>query len=119
MRLWLGAAFAGVGLITAVAVYLFVSNSSERVLQTARPSSRSGARSGWPTGSATRTGDASGVIAGANGRRVPGLVLRRARASGRAADAGAAALGAIGVRQRAVEGGARGRPLTRGCRARR
>ena len=32
MRLWLGAAFAGVGLITAVAVYLFVSNSTEKVI---------------------------------------------------------------------------------------
>ena len=32
MRLWLGAAFALVGLITAVCVYLFVRNSTERVL---------------------------------------------------------------------------------------
>jgi two-component system sensor histidine kinase VicK len=32
MRLWLGAAFAAVGVITAATVYLFVSDSSERVL---------------------------------------------------------------------------------------
>jgi two-component system, OmpR family, phosphate regulon sensor histidine kinase PhoR len=32
MRLWLGAAFAAVGVITAASVYLFVSDSSERVL---------------------------------------------------------------------------------------
>jgi signal transduction histidine kinase len=33
MRLWLGAAFAGVSLITAAAVYLFVDDSSGRTLQ--------------------------------------------------------------------------------------
>ena len=33
MRLWLGAAFAGVTLITAVAVYIFVDDSSGRTLQ--------------------------------------------------------------------------------------
>jgi len=32
MRLWLGSAFAAVGVITAASVYLYVSNSSERVL---------------------------------------------------------------------------------------
>jgi signal transduction histidine kinase len=32
MRLWLGGAFAAVGVITAACVYLFVSDSSERVL---------------------------------------------------------------------------------------
>jgi hypothetical protein len=34
MRLWLGAAFAGVTLITAFAVYIFVDDSSGRTLQT-------------------------------------------------------------------------------------
>src|SRR3954463_6034460 len=32
MRLWLPAAFAAVGVVTAATVYLFVSDSSERVL---------------------------------------------------------------------------------------
>src|SRR5258705_10958515 len=32
MRLWLGASFAALGLITAGIVYFFVSNSSEQVL---------------------------------------------------------------------------------------
>ena len=34
MRLWLGAAFAGVTVITALAVYVFVDDSSGRTLQT-------------------------------------------------------------------------------------
>src|SRR5215211_6289183 len=34
MRLWLGAAFAGVALITAASVYVFVDDSSGRTLQT-------------------------------------------------------------------------------------
>ena len=33
MRLWLGAAFAGVALITAASVYVFVDDSSGRTLQ--------------------------------------------------------------------------------------
>src|SRR4051795_8303768 len=33
MRLWLGAAFAGVSLITAASVYVFVDDSSGRTLQ--------------------------------------------------------------------------------------
>jgi signal transduction histidine kinase len=67
MRLWLGAAFAAVGVITAAAVYLFVSDSSERVLsdrstelavgQTIRLADRLGASGG----------DAEAVLAGARG----------------------------------------------------
>ena len=53
MRLWLGVAFAAVGLITAAAVYLLVRDSSGKSLPRARPSSRSAARSGSPTASPT------------------------------------------------------------------
>jgi two-component system, OmpR family, sensor histidine kinase VicK len=67
MRLWLGAAFAGVGLITAASVYLFVSDSTERVL-----SDRSTELAvGRTISLADRIGDAEGdpsdVIAGATG----------------------------------------------------
>ena len=67
MRLWLGAAFAAVGVITAASVYLFVSDSSERVL-----SDRSTElAAGRTAGVADRLGDAGKdpeeVIAGAKG----------------------------------------------------
>jgi signal transduction histidine kinase len=67
MRLWLGAAFAAVGVVTAVCVYLFVSDSSEHVL-----SDRSSALAvGRTIGLADRVGDApedaEAVIAGARG----------------------------------------------------
>ena len=67
MRLWLGAAFAAVGLVTAATVYFFVGDSSERVL-----SDRSNEIAlGRTIRLADRVGDAEGdpadVVAGAIG----------------------------------------------------
>ena len=67
MRLWLGAAFAGVGLITAVAVYLFVSDSTEKVLSDRSTELAVGRTIRLADRIGDAEGDASGVIAGATG----------------------------------------------------
>jgi signal transduction histidine kinase len=102
MRLWLGAAFAAVGLVTAATVYLFVSDSSERVL-----SDRSTEIAlGRTIRVADRVGDAKGdpadVIAGAEGA---GFQAWYFDPRGRlvAPQTPNRALAAIGSRRRAVE----------------
>ena len=67
MRLWLGAAFAGVGLITAVAVYLFVSDSTEKVLSDRSTELAVGRTIQLADRIGEAEGEASGVIAGATG----------------------------------------------------
>src|SRR5437867_3629897 len=102
MRLWLGVAFAAVGLITAGTVYLIVRDSSERVL-TDRSSELAVGRS---IHLADRIGDAKAdpgdVIAGATGS---GFRAWYFDAQGRlvAPRAPDRALSSIGFRRTAVE----------------
>src|SRR4051812_20348443 len=67
MRLWLGAAFAGVGVITAVAVYVFVSSSTEKVLSDRSTELAVGRTISLADRIGDAKGDAAGVIAGATG----------------------------------------------------
>src|SRR3954449_7160157 len=67
MRLWLGGAFAGVGLITAVAVYLFVSNSTQKVLSDRSTELAVGRTIRLADRIGDAKGDSAGVIAGATG----------------------------------------------------
>ena len=67
MRLWLGAAFAAVGVITAACVYLFVSDSSERVLSDRSTELAVGRTIRLADRVGEAPGDARHVIAGARG----------------------------------------------------
>jgi signal transduction histidine kinase len=67
MRLWLGAAFAAVGVITAASVYLFVSDSSERVLSDRSTELAVGRTIRLADRVGESGGDARHVIAGALG----------------------------------------------------
>ncbi|MFN8160110.1 MAG: ATP-binding protein [Solirubrobacterales bacterium] len=67
MRLWLAAAFAAVGLITATAVYLLVSDSSEQALSDRATDLAVGRTITVADSVGKAGGDASDVIAGAKG----------------------------------------------------
>jgi two-component system phosphate regulon sensor histidine kinase PhoR len=67
MRLWLGAAFAGVTLITAASVYVFVNDSSGRTLQTQAADLAVGRTSSLADGlGRAEKGEAAEILAEAN-----------------------------------------------------